>query len=85
MQTQQRAEAGVREIIIGYVGHEDDADLNAGAQTLTDVLGAFEGVAIESTVENLPEEIRAVYLAEMMRLKTGEIRKSADFRTREGI
>ena len=70
MQSQQRAENGVREVVIGYANGEETED------SLEDI--DFEAVgeigqASEVQVAQLPEDVRDIYEAEMHRLRTGEL------------
>jgi hypothetical protein len=80
MQTMMRAEAGIREEVVGYYGGEDfDSDEetpNAG-----ELIGSFGDSAsvVTAKPEDLPEDIREIYLAEMHRIKTGEVRPIKDF------
>lgn len=78
MQSQQRAENGIEEIIIGYIGH----DPLEPEEELTDLvkLGtAFmeSGVVSESTLQNLPDDVRSVVLAESHRRATGQVLPSS--------
>lgn len=80
MQTQQRVENGIREIVLGYYGHEQE-DLGPD-QTLSEVVEEFamlDGPMIETTIEELPDDLRSILLAENHRLKTGETRKASEF------
>jgi hypothetical protein len=86
MQSQQRAENGIKEIIIGYYGHESETS-SAPESTVQDAIGAFNeagaGPVHAVNAEDLPEEIREVYLAEQHRLRTGKFLKASEFRTRK--
>lgn len=79
MQSQQRAESGVKEIVLGYYGHDDEEILPE--QTTSEVVGAFDGGPVkEMNIDDLPEDVRAIFLAEQHRLKTGECINSSEFR-----
>lgn len=69
MQSQQRAEAGVQEIIIGYVGEDYDDSEEFDPTELT----GFEGPIYESSMDTLPPDIRDVVEVEMHRMRTGEL------------
>lgn len=79
MQSQQRAENGVKEIVLGYYGH-DTEELPA-KQTVTEVVGGFDaGPVKQMNLDDLPEEVRSIFLAEQHRLETGEFIPSNVFR-----
>ncbi len=88
MQSQQRAENGIKEIVIGYYGHESETS-TAPEQTIQDAVGQFNEAGAGSiqsvNVEDLPESVRDVFLAEQHRLRTGELRKASDFKERKGV
>ncbi|MGH7744595.1 MAG: hypothetical protein ACREQ5_07235 [Candidatus Dormibacteria bacterium] len=86
MQAQQRAENGVREVILGYYGHPETwIESSQGTQTVSEIVGDFDGGPIKQVgVADLPPEVLEVYLAEEHRRKTGQILKSTDFKTIEG-
>lgn len=85
MQTQQRAENGIEEIIIGYIGHppleqEDElVDLVALGTQFMDSAGIYE-----MGLDDLPDDIRSVILAERHRKETGAILPS-EFYKREKV
>jgi hypothetical protein len=84
MQMQQRAEAGIKEVILGYVGHEDDENTTADLPTISEVVGGFDAGPVKvMTLEELPDDVRSVFLAEQHRLKTGETIKSKEFTVRD--
>ena len=81
MQSQQRAEGGVKEIILGYIGHEDEdlGDEMHDDISASDLSEAFDGKAKTVTVDQLPDDVREIFLAEQHRKQTGEVKKSTDF------
>jgi len=84
MQMQQRAEAGIKEVILGYVGHEDEKDENTDLPTVSEVVGGFDAGPVRAmNMEDLPEDVRSVLLAEQHRLKTGKTLKTEVFKTRD--
>jgi hypothetical protein len=83
MQTQQRAESGIKERIVGYYGSDwtpepDELDMD-DLRTMAEV-GAFH----EVDFKDLPEHIRDVVLAENHRMKTGQILTVDEFKKRGG-
>jgi hypothetical protein len=83
MQMQQRAEAGIREIVAGYVGHED-IETTEDLPTLAEVTGGFDAGPVKAMpIEDLPDDVRSVLLAEQHRLKTGKTVKTEVFKTRD--
>lgn len=90
MQAQQRAENGIREVILGYYGHpetwiEHNREAAQETQTVAEVVGGFDGGPIKQVnAVDLPPEVLEVYLAEEHRRKTGQVLKSTDFKTVEG-
>jgi hypothetical protein len=84
MQTMARAEAGIREEVIGYYGEPDFENEDGYTQAdAGEFIGSFgdAGPVVNVKPEDLPEDIREIYLAEMHRLKTGEVRPIKDFQT----
>jgi hypothetical protein len=82
MQTQQRAENGVKEIIVGYIGHPPlmpDEDANDLGEVIDAATSAFAGDIRETPLEELPADVRAILLAEKHRNKTGEVVSSDKF------
>lgn len=75
MQSQQRAENGVEEVVIGYFSDSDDAP----AYIPEFDVGEFDGMVKETAIDDLPDDVRSVVLAEHHRLTTGEIKKTAEF------
>jgi hypothetical protein len=74
MQTQQRAENGITEIIIGYVGEEEleQTDEVTDLTTLsTEFMGA--GNVFDATLDGLPDDVRSVILAEQHRKESGTV------------
>jgi len=69
MQSQQRAENGISEKIIGYVGYEWEPEADEIDMTL---IGEF-GPAYTTSVKDLPRDLQDVLAAENHRLKTGEV------------
>ena len=80
MQSQQRAEAGVKEKIIGYVGYDWEPEPDA-----VDMLElGYVGPASEVKVSELPQDIQDIFHAEMHRLRTGEVMTVETFKRRGG-
>jgi hypothetical protein len=76
MQTQQRAENGITEVIIGYVGEEPLDQAGRGDVTnLTELGTQFmdAGTLYQSSLDGLPDDIRSVVLAEAHRQETGTV------------
>jgi hypothetical protein len=81
MQMQQRAEGGIKEVVLGYIGHEDE---DLGDEIEPELKGhelneAFEGKAQRTSVDELPDDVREIFLSEQHRIKTGEVKRSTDF------
>lgn len=85
MQSQQRAENGITEIIIGYVGH-DPIQEEQELTSLIDLGTAFMDSAEvqEMKLDELPDDVRSVVLAEKHRKETGAILPS-EFYKRDPI
>jgi hypothetical protein len=79
MQIQLRAEAGIREIVIGYIGDPDVDTSVLDHDEITDLMQGLGSEAIQSAAEDLPDFAREMYLSEMHRMRTGEIRPLTDF------
>ena len=76
MQSQQRAQNGVEEIVIGYFSDNDDL----GPDELPEFdVSEFDGMITETSIDQLPKDIQAIIKAEHHRLTTGEIKKSSEF------
>lgn len=81
MQAQQRVENGVKEIILGYYGHEPDDNVSELDKTVAEVVGEFDGgPIIQTSMDELPDDVRSIFLAEQHRMKTGELRNADEFR-----
>jgi hypothetical protein len=83
MQSQQRAEAGVREIVVGYVGRNytpepEDIDMQSVMEL---------GPAYEIGFNELPADIKDIVAAENHRMQTGEVLSVESFKKkkREGV
>jgi hypothetical protein len=74
MQSQQRAEAGIREIVVGYIGI-DDIDATNEPLDVTSLMGALEdsGRFFETKEKDLPPWLHQVLIAERIRKETGKI------------
>jgi hypothetical protein len=85
MQSQQRAENGVKEVIIGYYGEESEQPIEL--PSLQSAVSEFQdsgiGPMFDVSVEDLPDHVREVFLAEMHRMKTGEVRKATEFKIKK--
>jgi hypothetical protein len=68
MQSQVRAENGIKERIIGYVGRDWEPEPEE-----LDVAALAEAGFKETKFDDLPEDIRDIVLAEHDRLKTGKV------------
>jgi hypothetical protein len=83
MQSQQRAENGIKEIVLGYYGHELN-EVTPPEQSIQEAVGQFNeagaGPIKQVNMEDLPEHLQEILRAEQHRLKTGEIRKSTEFK-----
>ena len=76
-QSQIRAENGVQERIIGYLGSDVEIDT---LETLP-----FDPTMVPKVAaKNLPDDIKWVYFAEIHRLKTGEVLTSQEYKARYG-
>lgn len=80
MQSQQRAEAGICEIVVGYVGRDwkpepEDIDMQAVMEL---------GPAYQIAFDDLPKDIRDIVGAENHRLQTGEVLSVEAFKKRKG-
>ena len=79
MQAQQRAENGVEEIVVGYYSDLDNINTLDEHQDF-DVTEFSDMNMMEATaVDALPADLQSVYLAEMHRMKTGEVRPTSEF------
>jgi hypothetical protein len=85
MQSQLRAENGIKEIIVGYFGEKDDLIAISDSKEVADLMSSLDDNAMMVRPEDLPPEVREIYLAEMHRLETGELRPASDFQTRDVI
>lgn len=85
MQSQIRAENGIKEIVVGYVGEvtEDQVE-ELEADEVSSLIQGMDNNVIQTNAEDLPPEIRDIYLAEMHRLKTGEYKAASEFKALEG-
>lgn len=81
MQSQQRAENGVKEIVVGYVDDDtiilEDIDTDGMAE-FANMNSAFE----VASYHDLPPDILDVVLAENHRLATGEVLSMEAFKER---
>lgn|GEM_PF-4343067 len=77
MQSQQRAENGVKEIVLGYVG--DEPIKEEESQNVSDLASAIDGNVIATNPSDLPDDLRAIWLADQHFKKTGELRSSDEF------
>ncbi len=76
-QTLQRAENGIEEIVIGYYSDPDTEDQD---ETQDLDVSQFSDLNMEETaLDALPDDLKSVYLAEVHRMKTGEIRPASEF------
>ena len=80
MQSQQRAENGIKEIVVGYVDEDtiilDDIDTTSIAEF------AESGGAYEVAYHDLPPDILDIVRAENHRLATGEVVSVEAFKKR---
>lgn len=76
MQSQQRTENGVEEIVIGYFSDPDDG---VHAYVPEFDVNEFDGMVTASSIDDLPDSVRSVVLAEHHRLTTGEIKMTSEF------
>lgn len=72
-----RAENGVKERIIGYIGSDVEID------TL-DTFNFDPNVVPKTSAKELPDDVKWVYFAEMHRLKTGEVLTSQQYKAKYG-
>jgi len=83
MQSQQRAENGIKEIVVGYVDDEtlflEDIDTKGMAEF------AESGSALEVSYHDLPIDILDIVRAENHRLATGEVVSIESFKERINI
>lgn len=79
MQSQQRAENGVREVILGYYGDDSKPQQSYDNDSIATVVGDFEGPVHATNLDDLPPDIRAILLAENHRKQTGETKPYTDF------
>ena len=81
MQSQQRAENGIKEIVLGYVD-DDEVILEeidtAGVAEFAELGQAFE----VTSYHDLPEDIRDIVLVENHRLATNEVLSIEAFKER---
>ena len=75
MQAQQRAENGIEEIVIGYFSDPDDANVYVPEFDVSE----FDGMITAGSIDDLPDGVRSVVLAEHHRLSTGEIKMTSEF------
>jgi hypothetical protein len=78
MQTQIRAENGVQEKIVGYVGRDWNPDIEDLDISEFAGVGAFK----ETDFDDLPSDIQDIVKAEMHRMKTGEVVGVEQFKDR---
>lgn len=81
MQTQQRAENGVTEIVLGVIGEEPFAQ----GEEVTDLIELGTAFMDSSTIEemglaDLPDDVRSVVLAERHRKETGAVLPSSFYK-----
>lgn len=83
MQSQQRAENGIEEIVIGYADQDEfePEDLDANDLGIFDSMGTYSEVALH----DLPPDIRDILLAENHRMRTGEVIGVQQYKEREGM
>lgn len=78
MQTQQRAENGVTEIVIGIIGEpafeekDEQTDLTALGTAFLDA-----GPVTNTSIDDLPDDVRSILLAEQHRKVSGVILPSS--------
>ena len=84
MQAQQRAEAGIKEVVIGYVG--DEVPEEELIDELPDELMTMvaSGEAMEVAMRDLPQDVKDILLAEHHRLRTGEVMTVEQFKQKGG-
>ncbi len=80
MQTQLRAENGIREKIVGYVGYDWEPELDTISPS------DFEGLNAKAvSMKELPDDIRDILLAENYRQETGQTLTLEQDRARRGV
>ena len=81
MQTQQRAENGITEIVLGIIGEtpfeqqEELTDLVALGTAFMDA-----GSVSELALNDLPDDVRSVFLAEKHRMESGAVLPSSFYK-----
>lgn len=78
MQSQQRAENGVKEVVLGYIGHAP-IEQEIETHSVTDLAAGLDGQIITTNASDLPDEMRAMWLADQHFKKTGELKPSDEF------
>ncbi len=81
MQSQQRAENGVTEIVLGVIG-EEPYEQQQDLTNLVDLGTAFmdSSVISEMGLGDLPDDVRSVVLAERHRKETGAVLPSSFYK-----
>lgn len=74
-QSQLRAENGIKEKVIGYIG---------SAEEYHDVLEFDSRVVPTTKSKELPPDVKWIYFAEIHRLKTGEVLTAAQYKAKFG-
>jgi len=80
MQSQQRAENGIEEKIVGYVGYEFEPEVEDIDMAM---IGEF-GPAYTTSIKDLPQYIQHILSTEAHRLKTGEVLTVEAFKRTHG-
>ena len=84
MQSQQRAENGIREIVLGYYGDDShqskqEYDNDSVGSVISEFGGSEAGPTYVTNLDDLPPDLRAILLAENHRKQTGETKPYTDF------
>lgn len=84
MQSQQRAENGITEIVLGVIG-EEPYEKQEDLTNLAELGEAFmnAGPITEMNLEDLPDDVRSVLLAETHRQQTGAVLPSSFYSLKE--
>ena len=83
-QSQALAENGVREIVVGIIGHDEEPEVQLGPVPINELATALGKQGQLVNEKDLPEDIYWTLQAENHRARTGEIMTVEDYRKKYG-